>query len=372
MNRKERVLRQARGQEVDRVPLMGGWIQSAEILASLASVGEEAYIANPSAAMIRAHEALGVDCMVFPLIPPHPSQVRVGQVLDACFSGIEPENLKRDGDNVPDEEKRIIASLDGGAITQYYRSLLGNLQNLLGEIVLIPTFWEAVPNFMMYGQYGYEAYLLAIKMYPESVARLYRKSAVEARFRNQILVRLLRELDLPPVLFTGHDICNNAGPMCSMDFLREHYFPQERYALEPLVEAGIRVVRHCDGNVMPLIGDSYAAGYSGFQGFQYECGIDPYAIVEQRPAAANWPLFFAGMNVTRTLPFGSRDAIREEIEYVMDFTAGGRGLFFFSSSSIGAEVPAEHVRFAYDYAAHLCPAPRGSSPVRRRWPGMDL
>ncbi len=163
--------------------------------------------------------------------------------------------------------------------------------------------------------------------------------------------------------------CDNAGPMCSLSFLREYYFPQEKYALEPLLEAGIRVVRHCDGNVMPLVQDSIDMGYSGFQGFQYECGVDAHDIAGRSSITGEELIFFAGLNVTRTLPFGNVDDVLEEIDYVLDYTDGGRGLFFFTSSSIGPEVPLENILSAYQYVT------RGEYLKRDRgrykeWPGL--
>jgi len=353
---------------IDRPPLMGGWFQGVENLARLSSLSVDEYLTDPVGNLIRANQALGVDCMIHPIVPNERGQVRVGHVLDADRTQYEPESLKEDAEAISDSEDDVLASLDMAQIERGYRESLTRWMQIMDDMVLIPTFWESVPNFMMYGHYGYEAYLMAIALYPASVGRLYWRSAVEARARNAVLVRLIRELDLPPILFTGHDICNNAGPMCSMDFLREHYFPQERFALQPLVEAGIRVVRHCDGNVMPMIDDCIAVGYSGFQGFQYECGVDPFSIAQRKDMNGERLLFFAGLNVTRTLPFGTVDDVREEIEYVLDYTDGGAGLFFFTSSSIGPEVPLKNVRYAYKYVADREYRQENTSLGFREWP----
>lgn len=77
----------------------------------------------------------------------------------------------------------------------------------------------------------------------------------------------------------------------------------------------------------------------------------------------------AGLNVTRTLPFGTAGDVRDEVEYVLDYTDGGKGLLFFTSSSIGPEVPLENVTFAYDYIRGCDPnMPRPSAGVPRPWP----
>ena len=218
-------------------------------------------------------------------------------------------------------------------------------------------------------KFGYEAYFMAIGLYPQAIGRLYWESATVARVRNEIVAALIAEYDLPPVLFTGHDICDNTGPMCSLSFLQEYYFPQEKYALEPLLEAGIRVIRHCDGNVMPIVQDSIDVGYSGFQGFQYECGIDAYDIAGRSSITGEEFIFFSGLNVTRTLPFGNVDDVIEEIDYVLDYTDGGRGLFFFTSSSIGPEVPLENILSGYQYVTQGEYLKRNKRRYRE-WPGL--
>jgi len=370
MDRRERVFRQIRGEEVDRIPLMGGWIQSADNLATLASLTIEEYLADPVAGVVKANAALGVDCVTFPLVPMRQDEIRIGHILDESFAGIEPEHIKRDAEAVPDTDEGIIAAFNTEEAEAFYRKILEHWTGVLGDILLIATTWNSVPNFMMYCKYGYQAYFLAIAMYPEHVGRLYHKSAIEARQLNYILMKLMREYKLPPIIFTGHDICSNTGPMCSMEFLHQYYFAEEKYALEPLVDAGIRVVRHCDGNVMPLIDNVFDQGYSGFQGFQYECGIDPFAIAEHTGPRGEPLLFLAGMNVTRSLPFGTPADVRDEIDYAFDYTQGGRGLFLFSSNGIGPEVPLENIRCAYEYAASIrLPRARAASG-RRPWPWL--
>lgn len=366
MTRRERVVNQILGKSVDRIPLMGGWFHGVENLTAIAGISVEEYLANPTRGVIKANEALHVDCMVDTIVPVEIGQIRTGHVTDESFANIEPEELKKRADVIPDTMEQVLAAFDP-AVEQEYREYLEAWLPLMGEIVLIPTFWNAPPHFSLYRDYGYEAFLLAVALYPEAVGRIYWEDGIKARARNEILVQLYDEYDLPPILFTGADICNNSGPMCSPKFLREHYFPHVKHAFEPFVNAGVRIVRHCDGNVMPLIDDFINIGYSGFQGFQYECGVDPYEIAVRGKRL----LFFAGLNVTRTLPFGTLEDVGEEIEYVLDYTEGGRGLFFFTSNSIGPEVPRENVVFAYNRIANRqYETVRDNASKRRVWPWL--
>ncbi|HEY3379705.1 MAG TPA: uroporphyrinogen decarboxylase family protein, partial [Armatimonadota bacterium] len=145
---------------------------------------------------------------------------------------------------------------------------------------------------------------------------------------------------------------------------------------EPFLDAGIRLIHHCDGNVMPLIDDMVAAGFSGFQGFQYECGVDIYELRKRRSLRGEEMLILGGLSVTRTLPFGTPDDIRREVDYCLDATDGGRGFFLFTSNVTGVEVPPANLEVAYRYlraydpAAGRTGAPITTPPALGITPGM--
>jgi hypothetical protein len=322
-------------------------------LAKLVALSPHEYLRNPAADLIRANRALGIDCMVDPIIPTELDQVRTAETLESSFENVEPEDLVAVAERIPQSAAEVLAAFDGAAEEARLRAHLAGRKELFGDIVAVPNFWESVPDFHLYSVYGYRSYFEAVALYPEAVGRIYWRDAVLARTRNGIVVRLIGELGLPPLLFTGGDICNNRGSMCSVAFLREHYFPHERFAMEPLVEAGIRVVRHCDGDVTGLVEDFLDVGCSGFQGFQHECGVDLASIGRLRSSRGERLLFFTGMNVTRTLPFGTPEEVCSEVDRAFAATDGGRGLFLFTSSSIGPEVPLENVVAGYRRGAEL-------------------
>jgi hypothetical protein len=363
---RERLLRQISGEDIDRVPCIGGWFHGAENLATLVGITIEQYLANPLASVIKANQRLGVDAMVPPIVPTDVEQVRTGHVLEDSFKSVTPETLLDRSRQIPDKAEQVLsAKFNAVDVEGKYRQVWEFYIKAFDEIILLPTHWEATPNFMMYSSYGYENYLSAIAFYPEAIGRIWWEDSILARARNEILAKLYREYDIPPILFCGHDICYDRGPMCSPEFLRKHYWSHARYSLEPLVDAGIRVICHCDGNVTPLIDDMIGAGFSAFQGFQYEHGVDPWAIDERRSIRNEELIFMTGMNVTRTLPFGTIDDVVEEVEYCIDYAGGGRRLLFFTSSSIGPEVPLENVLAGYRHVQAF--KDFGRLSTRRQW-----
>jgi uroporphyrinogen decarboxylase len=135
--------------------------------------------------------------------------------------------------------------------------------------------------------------------------------------------------------------------MVSPQMLRQYYLPQVRKIIEPLVDAGVRLIHHCDGDVRPFLDDFLALGFSGFQGFQFELGFDLYEVAKKRSARGEPVLFFASMSVTRTLPFGTEQDVRDEVDYLLDATSGGRGMYLFTSNVTGVEVPVANIRAGY-------------------------
>ena len=355
MDCKQRIVQQIRGNAVDRVPMLGGWNLGVKNVAAIAGISIEEYLLNPEQGVMRANRALGVDGMTPPVIPRDMDSIRDGQLEESTFEGVEPEVLQERGAKVPDTEREIVAKFDAQAAEKRYRAHFESMLKLMGDIVLIPTLWEAVAVFPLYFQYGYEAFLAATALYPEEVERIWWEDSIFARERNKVIVQLYREYDLVPMLFCGHDICTNRGPMCSPEYLHQSYWPHAKRSLEPFVEADIRVLHHCDGNVMPLIDDMIASGFSGFQGFQYECNVNPYGIRQRRSLKGEVPLFMAGLSVTLTLPFGLEQDVIDEVDYMLDFTEGGQGMFLFTSNVTGVEVPPENLVAAYRHLAQYDP-----------------
>ena len=367
MTSKERLTRAARGQEVDRVPAIGGWLGGAPVLAELAGCSKDEYLADPYLAVIKAHKALDVDGMVLPIVPSQWDEVRGASVLEDGFEAVEPEDLLTYANSLPDNESEILRSFDAARMEREFRDYFENAFARWEGIVPVPNFWDLGGHFPLYYQFGYIAFLSACALYPEAVGKIWWAKSLPSRERAKILVRLYREYDLVPLLYCGEDLCNNKGPMVAPELLRGHYFPTVRMITEPLVDAGIRLVHHCDGDIRPLLNDFIDAGFSGLQGFQYEIGLDPCEFRRLRSLRGEELILFAGMNVTRTMPFGTPQDVRDEVDYLFDVTDGGRGMFLFTSNTTGPEVPAENIRAGYRHIKTLIPG-QPHSPKRRQWP----
>jgi hypothetical protein len=298
LTKKERLVRQAKGQDVDRVPTLGGWMGGVRNLSEIAGISTDTYLSNPLRGVIRANLALDVDGMISSVIPQTLTEIRTNAILDGDFTGVQPEALVERANSLPDHEKEILKNFDAQAAEQQYRNYFETAFRDWEGIQPIPNFWEIGGHFPLYTEFGYSAFLMACALYPEAVGKIYWAKSVQTREKAKILVKLYREYDLIPLMFCGEDLANNKGPMVSPAFLKKYYLPTVKMIIEPLVDAGVRFIHHCDGDIRSLVDDYLEIGFSGFQGFQYELGVDPYDLRKKRSKLGQEPLFFTGLSVS--------------------------------------------------------------------------
>jgi uroporphyrinogen decarboxylase len=84
-------------------------------------------------------------------------------------------------------------------------------------------------------------------------------------------------------------------------------------------------------------------GLRGFQGFQYEDGMDYQRICRLKDRDGRGLLIIAGVSVTRTLPFGSPEDVRNELRWLVE-NGPSTGLFLGASSSITPGTPWRNIQ----------------------------
>ncbi|MCX6376929.1 MAG: hypothetical protein NTU88_13010, partial [Armatimonadetes bacterium] len=92
------------------------------------------------------------------------------------------------------------------------------------------------------------------------------------------------------------------------------YFPALKRAVQPLHNAGVRMIWHSDGNILPILKELIEAGMRGFQGFQEETGPKLEIMAQRRTIWGARPVLWGSISVTRTLPFGTAEDVRAEVD----------------------------------------------------------
>ncbi|HSW46307.1 MAG TPA: uroporphyrinogen decarboxylase family protein [Phycisphaerae bacterium] len=202
--------------------------------------------------------------------------------------------------------------------------------------------FQSFPAFHNY-TYGYENYFMAYGLYPEIIERDFRQAADLAVLENRAAARAIIEGGLPRLVRLDYDMADSRGTLVNIRSLDRIWFPHFARAIKPFMDAGIRLIWHCDGNLMEMLPRLIEVGIRGFQGFQYEDHMD-YERICRMTDREGTPLFImAGASVTRTLPMGTREDVIRELKWLVDH--GPRaGFMLGASSSIVPGTPRENIK----------------------------
>jgi len=247
-----------------------------------------------------------------------------------------------------DEERRVADILRGEATAQ---ATLGP------DILKAPYAVARFPCFR-YGAYGYAPYFMAYALYPDVMERDFALQADLALRNNRAVARAYAEGRLPPLLRLDHDMADSRGTLVDVRSLDRLWFPHFARCLEPLLRSDVRLIWHCDGNLMEMAPRLLDVGLRGFQGFQYECGMDYNRICRMKAKDGSDLLIIAGVSVSTTLPYGTPMDVRRELRHLVE-AGPPTGLFLAGSSSITPGVPWESLQALAAGLAHYRERGRG-------------
>lgn len=192
-----------------------------------------------------------------------------------------------------------------------------------------------------YGLMGQQRFAYAIYDAPEEVDALLELEGENAyRF-----AKVAAEENLCPLHFIGDDIAYKNGLLFSPAFLRRTFIPMLRRCIEPLHEAGIKVIFHSDGNLWQIMDDLLEAGIDGLN------PLEPIASMELEPLKKRYGdrlILVGGIDCSQLLPLGTPDDIRQEVQRAMQVAAPGGGFFIGSSSEVNPATPLENVLAFYE------------------------
>jgi len=197
--------------------------------------------------------------------------------------------------------------------------------------------FQEFPRFRYY-DYGYANYFMAYALYPELMEEDFRLQADLAVKRNAAAARAIVDGGLPRLVRLDHDMADSRGMLVDIKTLDRIWFPHFARAIEPFLRAGIRLIWHCDGNLMDMVPRLLECGLGGFQGFQYEDGMDYEKICRLKTRDGDGLFIIGGVSVTTTLPLGTPADVRRHLDWLVE--KGPKvGLMIGVSSSIAPGVP---------------------------------
>jgi len=278
------------------------------------------------------------------------------------------EEIVRNGMQI-DSPEAVVAHMEKFLFPQWekwQRDLEANAdqevrQRIAGEVAVQQLFGRnmlkgpysgffAFPGFL-YNHYGYTNYFMAYALYPEVIEHGFKIHADAAEVHNRLAARAILEGGLPRLVRLDHDMADSRGTLVDVNTLDKLWFPHFARAIEPFHQAGIRLIWHCDGNLMDLLPRLLEVGIGGFQGFQYEDGMNYEQICQMKSRDGDDLFIIGGVSVTTTLPHGKPADVRRQIDWLVE-KGPPVGLMLGCSSSIAPGVPLENMQTLIAGFAH--------------------
>jgi uroporphyrinogen decarboxylase len=177
---------------------------------------------------------------------------------------------------------------------------------------------------------GYEGILIAMAMEPELVRRLVELSV-------EINIEMAGEVARrgADFVFTGDDYASSERPLMSPQMFGDLFAEPLKRVVAGFHAQGLPVIKHTDGNILPLLDMILDAGIDVLDPIDPVAGLDIGRIKGQ---CGDRIALKGNVDCAQTLTFGSvEDVVRETKEVICKAGPGG-GLILSSSNSIHSSV----------------------------------
>lgn len=153
--------------------------------------------------------------------------------------------------------------------------------------------------------------------------------------------------------FTADDIGDQRGMLIALNNWEELIKPHHVRLNRMIHEFGVKVIYHSDGAVMEAVPGLIDMGIDILQALQFSAGdMDPSKLKQNY---GDMLCFEGGVSVQTTLPFGSPDDVRREVEELITILGKNGGYILGPSHAIQAGTPPENIVAMFDTAKSFKP-----------------
>ncbi|MEI7901086.1 MAG: uroporphyrinogen decarboxylase family protein, partial [bacterium] len=184
----------------------------------------------------------------------------------------------------------------------------------------------SIPRNLM----GFQELMMAFCIEPELVAKLVEMSV-------DLNIRLAGEAARcgADFVFTGDDYSSGQAPFMSPDTFRELLYPGLKRVSKGFHDHGLPVIKHSDGNIMPLLDMILDAGFDCLDPIDPLGGMD---MAFMKRTYGSGIALKGNVNCATTLVNGTAEEVVRETLGVIQAAAEGGGLILSSSNSIHSSV----------------------------------
>ena len=218
----------------------------------------------------------------------------------------------------------------------YAQHRLGGLEKIVekadGRLVVnfhcrVAFMWSV---FLM----GMDNLLMAMALQPDFIHELFTKMA---DVNIEVIRRAVRAG--ANTISLGDDYCANKGPMMSPDMFKEFIFPQLKRAVDAVHEEGAKCIKHCDGDIRPILDMMIEAGIDCINPLEPVANMDVAKVIAQY---GDRICIMGNIDCAELLCNLSTAEVEEAVKECIQKGASGGGLIVSSSNSIHSGVKPEN------------------------------
>jgi uroporphyrinogen decarboxylase len=188
----------------------------------------------------------------------------------------------------------------------------------------------SIPSRLM----PFDNFLIKLLDEPETIKTLIQMSVdINLEMAKEAVKRGIK------IIYTGDDFAYNSGPIISPRQFRDIFFPELRRVVKGFKELGLLVIKHTDGNIMPIIDMIIDSGFDCLD------PIDPIAgmnLQQIKSDYGNKISIKGNVDCSSTLSFKSVAETIEETKNCLSIGMPGGGYILSSSNSIHSAVKPEN------------------------------
>lgn len=154
----------------------------------------------------------------------------------------------------------------------------------------------------------------------------------------------LRQLELcaeagVDVLIIEDDIADRSSVLISPAHYREFVFPYNRLIVDAAHKRGLKVVRHSDGNLWPILDMLVEAGYDGLNPLEPQAGM---LLKKVKEYCGDRLCLLGNIDCVKLLPNGTPEEVEAAVKSAIADAGAGGGLIIDSSNSFHPGVNPEN------------------------------
>ena len=198
---------------------------------------------------------------------------------------------------------------------------------------------------------GLDLFVKAIYLRPGAIRRILQEVTEYAIELGKAFIEAGVDL-----VWIPDDLGTVDGPFLSPNVFRHFIFPYLRELVDSFKKRSVRVLLHCDGQIMPLIDDLIEIGLDGLHPIERKAGMN---LAEMKATYGDKLALVGNVDATDLLPRGKEEDIERQVLECLKTAASGGGYILASDHSIHEGVPSESAKTMFRLAKKY-----GEYPIR--------